>query len=331
MNDTHDPIPVIIPTITKDYLRMRDIQIERVFKYLPAKDVTVIGNKELCEAVDSDIAAGKYKDLSIRSLDEEELVARQPVVDLIRSREGTIDEEIMSKVRPGWYYQQFLKMAYHKICDKDYYMSWDMDTVPLRPHDMFDEDGRPYFDIKSEYFPGYFDTIEKLLGLKKGMKLSFVSEHMIFSVDYMKELIDAIESSHAEGADYTEKIINTIDDMYITYGFSEFETYGTYVSAKHPEAYGMRGFASFRRGSWFTRESDLNEDDIAWLSEDYDAVSFENAEPIDDMVQLFRNPKYRNSMSARKFYETILESGYFGQYKDGWLDGTGSGDWFVPI
>ena len=331
MVDNREHIRVIIPTITKDYIRMRDIQISRVFKYLPVADVTVIGNEDLCETVDADIAAGRYGDLPIVSLNEEELVARQPVVDLIKARAEAIDDEMPTKVRPGWYYQQFLKMAFHKICDSEYYMSWDMDTVPLRPHDMFDAEGRPIFDIKNEFFPGYFDTLEKLLGLKKSMKMSFVSEHMIFKTEYMRELINAIEGSLADGSGFWEKIINSIDDMYITYGFSEFETYGTFVTDRHPEAYSMRRFASFRRGSWFVKEQDVTEDDLVWLAKDYDAVSFENAEPIEDMVQLFRNPKYRNRMSARKFYETILESGYFGEYKDGWLDGNGSGDWFVPV
>ena len=39
----------------------------------------------------------------------------------------------------------------------------------------------------------------------------------------------------------------------------------------------------------------------------------ENVEQNPDMVQLFRTPKYRNNMSAGKFYETILEMG-------GWKD-----------
>ncbi|MCR5234184.1 MAG: DUF6492 family protein [Lachnospiraceae bacterium] len=323
-------IQVIIPTITKDYLRMRHLVPERIIRYLPAKELIFIGNSELCDLVNKDITE-IYADLPIRALNEEELVKRQPVIDYINERAGRIKEELVSPVRPGWYYQQFLKMTFSSVCEGDYYMSWDMDTVPLRELGMFDAAGRPVFDIKKEFIPGYFSTIETLLGLKKVEDGSFISEHMIFDKDLMIELIKAIEDSPVKGGNLWEKIMEAVDDDYITLGFSEFETYGTYVTAKYPEAYGRRRFNSLRRGSWFVRESDVTEDDLAWIGQDYDALTFENADQIDDMVQLFRNPKYRNNMSAKKFYETILESGYFGEYKDGWLDAGGGGDWYAPV
>lgn len=323
-------IQVIIPTITKDYLRMRHLVPERILTYLPARELIFIGNSELCELVNEDIT-NRYGGMAVRALHEEELVARQPVIDYINERAGRIKEELVSPVRPGWYYQQFLKMTFSEVCEGDYYMSWDMDTVPLHLIDMFDIDEKPVFDIKKELIPGYFSTIEKLLGLKKKEDGSFISEHMIFRKDLMKEVIGAIESSPVKGENFWQKIMEAVDDDYITLGFSEFETYGTYVTAKYPDAYGRRRFHSLRRGSWFVKESDVTAEDLAWIGHDYDALTFENAEQIPDMVQLFRNPKYRNNMSAKKFYETILESGYFGQYKDGWLDAGGSGDWYAPV
>ncbi len=322
-----EKIPVIIPTITKDYLRMRDIQVNRVLEHLPVKELVFIGNEELCGLVSADIAE-RFDGSPVRTVNEEELVKRQPVVDFVKSRIENMDEEIRKRVRPGWYYQQFLKMAYSRVCDEEFYMTWDMDTVPLRDVSMFDGDGHPVFDLKREMNPGYFKTIENLLGLKKEVDGSFVSEHMVFRKDLMTELINAIEDSSVKGGDFIEKIINAVDGDYIALGFSEFETYGTYINHKHPDAYSFRRFSSFRRGSWFLKADELNEDDIRWLSEDYDAITFENAAQIEDMVGLFRNPKYRKSMSAKKFYETILESGYFGQYADGRLI---AGDWYAPV
>lgn len=322
-----DKVQIIIPTITKDYLRMRDIVPERIYKYLPAKELVFIGNDELCDMVEADISH-KYAGIPIRTINEEELVKRQPVVDCVLKKSSTVDEAIASEVRPGWYYQQFLKMSFSAICEDEYYVSWDMDTVPLRVLSFFDEDGRPAFDLKSEYNPRYFRTIEKLLGLKKTVEGSFVSEHMIFCTKYMKELIEKIGASHVEGSNYTEKAVMAVTGDDIILGFSEFETYGTYVTDKYPDAYSYRKFESFRRGSWFVKESDLNEDDIAWLAKDYDAITFENAQQIPDMVQLFRNPKYRNAMSAKKFYETVLESGYFGEYANGRIN---AGSWFAPV
>ncbi len=327
MTETNNKVQVIIPTITKDYLRMRHLVPERILMNLPVSELIFVGNSELCDTVNADISQS-FSGMPVRTLNEEELVARQPIVDFIRERVKKINEELLSRVRPGWYYQQFLKMSFSDICEGDHYVSWDMDTVPLRPLSFFDREGKPAFDLKSEHNPGYFATIRNLLGLEKNIDGSFISEHMIFSKGYMKELIDRIESSPIEGSNYMEKVINAIDADYIALGFSEFETYGTFVTEKHPDAYGYRRFVSFRRGSWFVNEGDLNDDDISWLSEDFDAISFENAESIEDMVQLFRNPKYRQNMSAGKFYETILESGYFGEYSDGRIN---AGDWFAPV
>ena len=39
----------------------------------------------------------------------------------------------------------------------------------------------------------------------------------------------------------------------------------------------------------------------------------------------------RECDACKKFYETILESGYFGEYRDGWLDAGGTGDWYAPV
>lgn len=320
-------VQIIIPTTTNDYLRMRDLVPERIFLYLPVKELIFIGNKELNEYVNNDIEK-KYKGLKVKTLNEEEIIERQPVIDFFMERVSSIDEDLIPRVRPGWYYQQFLKMSFSNMSDGGYYVSWDMDTVPLRKLSFFDDCGRPFFDLKREHNPGYFLTIEKLLGISKNVEGSFISEHMIFDREYMKELLSAIEEAPVKGNNYMEKVINSIDDDYIGLGFSEFETYGTFVTERHAGAYGCRNFASFRRGSWFVKERDLSEEDMVWLSKDYDAISFENTEPVSDMVQLFRNPKYRMNMSARKFYETILESGYFGNYSGGRID---AGDWYAPV
>ena len=322
-----DRVQIIIPTIIKDYTRMKDLVPKSVFKHLPVSELIFIGNQELCENVRKD-TADRFPGLSIKALNEEEIVAREPVIDCVRKRVMEINPDLLPKVRPGWYYQQFLKMAFSNIAAGEYYVSWDMDTVPLRMLSFFEDDGTPFFDLKSEHNPGYFKTIDNLFGLKKNVEGSFISEHMVFKKSYMEEMIGAIDSSPVKGNVYWEKIINSIDDDYIALGYSEFETYGTFVTDRHPNAYRTRKFNSFRRGSWFVNEKDLTEDDMAWLGHDYDAITFENAAQIPDMVSLFRNPKYRNNMSAARFYETILESGYFGEYTDGKLD---AGDWFAPV
>lgn len=42
--------------------------------------------------------------------------------------------------RPGWFLQQFIKMAFSlsPYCKCDYYLSWDADTIPLRRLSFFE-------------------------------------------------------------------------------------------------------------------------------------------------------------------------------------------------
>lgn len=45
--------------------------------------------------------------------------------------------------RAGWFLQQFLKMGFadSSMCDTEYYLSWDADTIPLRKINFFDLGG----------------------------------------------------------------------------------------------------------------------------------------------------------------------------------------------
>ena len=45
------------------------------------------------------------------------------------------------RLNVGWYFQQFLKLGFarSKYC-KDYYLSWDADTLPLAPITFFEDE-----------------------------------------------------------------------------------------------------------------------------------------------------------------------------------------------
>ena len=46
----------------------------------------------------------------------------------------------------GWYFQQFLKFGFaFQVTGDDLYLIWDADTVPLRPMEFFDDQGRMLF------------------------------------------------------------------------------------------------------------------------------------------------------------------------------------------
>ncbi len=184
--------------------------------------------------------------------------------------------------RTGWYFQQFLKMAYSQICTDEYYLIWDADTIPLKPINITN---KPWFDTKTEYHKAYFDTIIKLFpDLYKKNNYSFISEHMIIKTSIMKEIINTInKNSNIIGNTWFEKIINSIDESQISKsGFSEFETYGTYVEFKYPELYDIKEFNSLRSNNDWCTPTIINLHLIKWLRKDFDAVSFDNWQVIDE-------------------------------------------------
>jgi hypothetical protein len=64
--------------------------------------------------------------------------------------------------RSGWYFQQFLKMAYAYKCQCGHYLIWDSDTIPLNKIIFWDNNGKCLFTMKTEYHIPYFKTIKKL-------------------------------------------------------------------------------------------------------------------------------------------------------------------------
>lgn len=158
--------------------------------------------------------------------------------------------------RAGWYFQQFIKMSYAFQCEAEYYVSWDMDTVPLRDIPFFSkEDGKPQFFERNEDHEAYFTTLNTLCPgkIKKCRQArSFVNQFMIFKTDIMKELVEMIGDSAVKGDNWWEKILHAVDPNDITQaGFSEFETYGNYTMQYHPQLYHITQIDQCRTGASF--------------------------------------------------------------------------------
>ena len=212
----------------------------------------------------------KVKDEDYSILDENELID-----GLTFQQTARCLSEAHITMRTGWYFQQFLKYGFSlSKYAKKYYLSWDADTLPLAHIDFFNEDNKPMFTMKTEYNPNYFKTIKKLLGIDKQTKGSFIAEHMLFSTDIVRELIEKISKSNVDGENWMQKIINACDASDPMPGFSEFETYGSYVLATHPDSYAMRHLDTFRYGGYI-RGRQISEKMLKKISFDTDTMSFE--------------------------------------------------------
>lgn len=175
---------------------------------------------------------------------------------------------------PGWFFQQFLKYGFALTkYAKQYYLSWDADTIPVSDIYFF-ENGQPLFTKKYECNDNYFKTIEKIIGLNKVVPYSFIAEHMLFNTEIVKELLTVISTCNVPGNTWFEKIIRAGDYKHIYPPFSEFETYGTYVTTNYPNLYRTRELKTFRRGGLIKGRLISNKM-LQKLSIDIDTISFE--------------------------------------------------------
>lgn len=201
----------------------------------------------------------------------------------------------------GWYFQQFLKLACAFVSENRYYLVWDADTIPLRKINFFDKDGKPFFNLKREFFLRYFYTIQNLFGFKKRTKESFISEHMLFDSNIVKELIRDIEMNpKLAGEFFWQKILFASfhfngSNSGKQRNFSEYETYGTYCDYKKPNVYKKRKLATLRYGTEFLTDSPTAEV-LEWAGKDFDTITFEHYEgykPVTEIINISRNVEAR--------------------------------------
>ena len=208
----------------------------------------------------------------------------------------------------GWYFQQFIKLGLSKRSKNQYYLVWDCDTIPLHPIDFFDAQKHPYFNLKREYKARYFTTIKKLLGLKKKINESFISEHMMFDVNITKELLEKIEHANFNGKTFWEKILSTSFSINSESerNFSEFETYATFVEYFYKKNYAKRKLNTLRYGAEFFGEVPL-EKTLLWCAKTLDTMSFEKYDYEGYPIGNILTEEYMAKNSASKFLKTCQQ------------------------
>lgn len=286
---------LVIPALEKDAQKVLD-NIEYFKRNINYKTIVFIGNDNVKKML------SKLNFNDIKFVDENSIMSNlnlTKIKELVKKRGGNPNHAY-------WYFQQFLKIGYCYISKDNYYMTWDSDTVPVRKIDFFDENGKPYFDLKTEYHKPYFETNNKLLGIGRQIKKSFIAEHNFFRVDYMKELIDDImKNDNISGDVFYEKVINAINIKDLDYsGFAEPEIYGSYVLVKHPDTYVLRNWKSLREGIFYINQP-LSLEAAKWVASKYHAISFEKHDTITKLYLLWNNNFTFNHISI-DFVTTIM-------------------------
>jgi len=172
----------------------------------------------------------------------------------------------------GWYFQQYLKYAHAFIePEMEHYLIWDADTIPLRPLEFFDAEGRMIFTTSDEHHAPYFETYRNLLGEDARVEFSFISQHQVVCKALLREMLEKIELRH--GKPWPLAIAGCLQagDYNL---FSEYETCGHYLKNHHAGRMVFRTLPWLREGvaacGYPPREACLKK-----MAKDYAFAAFE--------------------------------------------------------
>lgn len=230
-------IDIVIPVKTSLVTLVIEKTIPSVLSKLAYKQIFIITKKENFGAFDA-IVHDK-----ITLIDEDRIVdglTLEKVKTYLTSKHA--DEK-----RAGWYFQQFLKLGISKSnITSGLYLVWDADCIALRPMSFFSQDNNVLCDTTKEHHEPYFNTIERLIGIKKQVDYSFISEHFVFDKHIVASLINQISKDTSWWIEILDKIEPS---MLSLSGFSEYETYGNFVSKYYPQHFKIRQLRKTRYGT----------------------------------------------------------------------------------
>lgn len=201
------------------------------------------------------------------------IIDESSVVDgLNRDRLGKIEHN--GEDRTGWYFQQLLKFGVSRLSRTDNYVVVDADTIFIKKTSL--TRGNKYLLRRSiEYHRPYFETYSKLFGYFPDRQLSFISNYMIFSKQIVSELLSKLEERFNQK--WYDAILSSIGDGLST--FSEFETYGNYLSKYHPSVYDSVAKKNFHSSIDQFKRHWLNVA-RAWVT-GYESITYHNYDRTD--------------------------------------------------
>lgn len=255
-------IDVVIPVKTSLVSLVIDKTIPSVLSKLQHRQIFIITRKENFKHF-----LDAFKD-QIGLLDEDEIVEG---LTLNKVKSYLISKQADEK-RAGWYFQQFLKLGISKSnIITDLFLIWDADCVALRPISFVSNDNKVLCDTTKEHHEPYFDTIERLIGIKKQVDHSFISEHFVFNKDIASALLDQITNEK----NWWIEILNNIEPSMLSHsGFSEYELYGNYVTKYHPDHFKIRKLRKTRNGTKLLGMNPSSKS-LSVFSKVFDYISFE--------------------------------------------------------
>lgn len=134
------------------------------------------------------------------------------------------------KYRPGWIYQQFLKLFQDETKNR-WYVTIDCDTILNRPLPLFDGDKPIWYHGWPQHNHPYYNFNMEMLELENVYKGTFLADMNFFNKDLIAAML---KSKGYTPMTFIEKSFDVIDDACYP---SEADLYGQWVEEYRPGLY----------------------------------------------------------------------------------------------
>ena len=179
----------------------------------------------------------------------------------------------------GWYLQQFIKLfAIKDNAENAIVLIWDADTAPINKLEFINPEGKLVYYQGTENHEPYFETIQKLTGLKKIVSFSFIAQCFPVKVSWLNEF--CLELEERFKMPWVEALLSQIN-FAAPNSFSEYETLGTFISHRYADQIVYSDRPWWRLGNTLLNHvAFLSSKKAAELSKQYDFISFEKWERV---------------------------------------------------
>ena len=196
---------------------------------------------------------------------------------------GNLQEKIKFKLpekyryRLGWYLQQFIKLkAIESYLHCKLILIWEADTLPLKKI-KFNRQNKIIFIEADEFHPPYFRTIERLLGLSRIQKFSFISQSFPIKTKWARAFFKYVENKHKKN--WESAIIDSIIFSNES-SFSEYETLGTFIYHKYKKEFKSIKLPWLRNGIFVLNFNFINKLILANYSKYYNFICVEHSNVV---------------------------------------------------
>ncbi|TCW60532.1 DUF6492 family protein [Treponema sp. J25] len=209
-----EKIDVFIPTIKKD------------FNILP---YTVFSLKKINHNIDQ-IYIVSPEDNEIIDFCKTNKIQFISETDMIPLRKEDITYSPKNINRAGWLYQQLLKLSADTVCNSEYILILDSDTVFLRKQRFIFKNRIRINYSKNERHKPYLDFINRIFPNFIFFPHSFVTHHFFLEKKILIELKENISTETK--LNWYSAILSNLDNNEIS-SFSEYELLGNYYYNKY--------------------------------------------------------------------------------------------------